>query len=57
MALFSKPASLSLLSRHLLKSFVCSVRVGGLRGWGPVEQRQVGEAWAWEDLLEEVTTT
>ncbi|XP_074212088.1 cell division control protein 45 homolog isoform X1 [Camelus bactrianus] len=25
-SLFSKPASLSLLSRHLLKSFVCSVR-------------------------------
>nr|XP_023503860.1 cell division control protein 45 homolog isoform X1 [Equus caballus]XP_044631417.1 cell division control protein 45 homolog isoform X1 [Equus asinus] len=26
LVLFSKPASLSLLSRHLLKSFVCSVR-------------------------------
>lgn len=29
--LFSKPASLSLLSRHLLKSFVCWVR----SGWAP----------------------
>lgn len=37
--LFSRPAALSLLSKHLLKSFVCSVRVGtqqpgvGGSGW------------------------
>lgn len=43
-ALFSKPASLSLLSRHLLKSFVCSVRsrVGGCQRADFLEQRSDG---------------